>query len=300
MGITALTGPLVVYGAAPAPTDYNAQRGPSPFDQFVALADPRVTVGYQPGQAANAPVAGWFNGGEFTTVDAAPAALAANNIAASQSPGAGAIALVSASGAGVTVGTSVVNINTGVTVTGLLALDGAGGRISYGSDGSIQMWDPGKCLGRVLRYVSGGSDAGITFTCAGFDVYGTPMTETVTGAAVGTATGKKAFKYIQSITHTGSVAGTLTIGTTDTFGLPLRCDIWGYISVTWNNAIITANTGFTVPDATSPATATTGDVRGTYALQTTPSDGTRRLLVFQSISPANISSIAGLLGVTQF
>src|SRR6185437_120219 len=93
----------------------------------------------------------------------------------------------------------------------------------------------------AIRYVSGSDDSGITFTASGYDIYGYPMSETVTGAAIGTATGKKAFKFITGITHTGSVAGTLTIGTTDIYGLPIRSDFFGDVEINWNSAAITAN-----------------------------------------------------------
>jgi len=49
---------------------------------------------------------------------------------------------------------------------------------------------------------------------------------------------------------------------------------------------------------TSPATTTTGDVRGTYALQSA-ADASKRLVVRQFVTPANMGSIAGLFGVTQ-
>jgi hypothetical protein len=298
MGITASTGPIVVFGQGIAPTDYNGQRAPSLFDQHLAMLDPRQLYTYTPGQSDANPVAGWFNGGEFVAYDGVLDTLQPDNIAASQSPGAGAITLVSADGAGIVVNKSVVNILTGQTVTGLLAVGDAGGRQSFGGVGTIQLWDPTKSPGRALRFVSGGSDSGITFTVNGYDVYGAPMTETITGAATGTATGKKAFKYIASITHTGSVAGTLTIGTTDIIGLPLRVDTFGYLRMMINQAIVTATTGF-VAAVTTTATATTGDVRGTYALQVA-SNGTLRQLIFISVSPANVISQTGLLGVAQF
>jgi hypothetical protein len=49
---------------------------------------------------------------------------------------------------------------------------------------------------------------------------------------------------------------------------------------------------------TSPATTTTGDVRGTYAVQSA-TDKTKRLFFYQNPPVTNIGSVAGLFGVTQ-
>lgn len=67
---------------------------------------------------------------------------------------------------------------------------------------------------QLITLVSGGDDSGITFTIAGTDSDGRLQTETVTGIAIGTATSTKYFKTVTGITHTGSVAGTLTSGNT--------------------------------------------------------------------------------------
>jgi hypothetical protein len=101
------------------------------------------------------------------------AAASANNIALSQSPGAGAITL------------------NGSTVTaGVATLDTA----------------------RRILLTSGTSDTGITFTVTGTSLSGSPLTETITGGAT-TASTTQNFLTVTSVTHTGSVAGTLTIGT---------------------------------------------------------------------------------------
>ena len=52
------------------------------------------------------------------------------------------------------------------------------------------------------------------------------------------------------------------------------------------------------PVATT-ATATTGDVRGSYLLQTA-SDGTRRFTVYQDIDPTDIKTTTGIFGVAQY
>jgi hypothetical protein len=129
------------------------------------------------------------------------------------------------------------------------------------------------------------------------------MSETITGTT-GTAqtavavTGNKAWKYIASITPAGTVNSTgLTVGTTDTIGLPLRADRWTELDIANGNTAVIASTGFTAA-VTTTATATSGDVRGTYALQTA-SNGVNRVAVKQSPLPLNINSTAGLTGVNQ-
>lgn len=301
MSISAVSGPLVQFGQSPyAAQEYNGDRAPAVFDQGTMLLDPRTPFTYLPGGAITSAAYGFMAGGELIVVDAAPAALAANNIAASQSPAAGAITLVSSTAAGITVGVSIIRADTGATVTGLLAIDGAMGTLAMNPNSSVVAWDPAKAISRAVRIVSGGNDSGIVFTVNGYDIFGYPMTEAITGANAGTATGKKAFKYISSVTHTGSVATTVTIGTTDVYGFPLRVDRYFYTYVVWNNAAVasTATGTFAFADTTSPATTTTGDVRGTY-LVSSASDGTKRLQIAVSVPPANAGTVAGVFGVTQ-
>lgn len=309
MSITAFAGPVVVFGGGVPgglAADYNADRGPSIFDQGQALMDPRGPFAYVPGQRAGSPVYGFLGTTAIPTLSVVPATLAANNIAASQVPVAATpLTLVAATGAGVTVGQSIQRSDNNVAATGLLALDGpssgkAFGQGPTGTGGSVYIWDPTTLIARAVRIVSVGNDSTATFVVRGYDIYWYPMVETITGANAGTATGKKAFKYIASITPAGTLSGSaVTVGTTDIIGLPLRADYFGEFEANVNATWITASTGYTAADATSPATATTGDVRGTYTLQTA-SDGTKRTMVFSSPSVNNISSAAGLFGVPQF
>jgi len=67
---------------------------------------------------------------------------------------------------------------------------------------------------QLITLVSGGNDTGITFTITGTDSDGRAQSETKTGASAGTATSTKYFKTVTGITHTGSVATTLTSGNT--------------------------------------------------------------------------------------
>lgn len=102
------------------------------------------------------------------------AAASATNIAASQSPGAG-----------------VITINGTAATGGVATLDAA----------------------RRVIVTSGGNDTGITFTIVGKNFNNAPLTETVTGANAAAASSTQDFKTVSSVTHTGSVAGTVTVGT---------------------------------------------------------------------------------------
>lgn len=308
MSITAFSGPVIAFGGGVPGTasDYNADRGPSLFDQGIGLMDPRGPFTYLPGQRAGQPTYGFLGTTGIPTISAVPATLAVANIAASQTPVAATpLTLVAATGAGITVGQTITRSDTNVAVAGLLAIDGPSsgkpfGQGPTGTGGTVFLWDPTTLIARAVRVVSVGNDSTATFVVRGFDIYWFPMVETITGANAGTATGKKAFKYIQSITPAGTLSGSaVTVGTTDIIGLPIRSDYFGEFEANVNSAWITANTGYVAPDATSPATAITGDVRGTYALQTA-SNGTVRVMLFSSPSVNNVSSAAGLFGVAQF
>jgi len=291
------TGPLVVFGQASS-ADSNPSIAPSVFIDGVMLMDSRFAVNPDAAQLKR----GWYGTTRIPVVDEVPSTIEANNIAASQTPTAGTpLTLVSTTGAGITAGASIVNSATGQTVTGLLAIDGPMVPATFGATlPEVAAWNPATGVARNVRITSAGDDSGATFTVRGYDEYFYPMTETITGADAAAASGKKAFKYIASITPAGTLAGdAVTVGTGDVYGFPLRVDTWGYVEIYWNNALITSTTGFTAADTTSPATATSGDVRGTYAVQSA-SDGTKRLQIFITPSVANVGSATGLTGVTQY
>jgi len=91
-----------------------------------------------------------------------------------------------------------VNENAALTLGGALA---SGGAVTLGS-------------ARTVSITSGGDDSGISFTVVGTDLDGVSLTESITGADTGAATGSKFFKTIVSITAVGDPAGTVIAGTT--------------------------------------------------------------------------------------
>lgn len=211
--------------------------------------------------------------GRVVVYDIQPLTLNAAAVAAVQTP---------------TGGTAVIALTAGTGTTSVTASNGLT---------AIQLDVP-----RVLTYTSGGTDTGITFTASGFDIYNQAMSETVTGGAAVAVTGKKAFFQVTSVVQSGSVKSTIEVGTGDIFGLPYFAANAVYIQgVQWNSTLA-KDTGTFVAGVTTTATKTTGDVRGTYVPSTGASDGTKRLVLTQAISSAQVGTSATratVLGVTQ-
>ena len=106
----------------------------------------------------------------------------ADNICASQSPGAGAIL-----------------INGPEVVAGVATIDAV-----TATNGAI---------GRRVIITSGGNDLGITFTVTGTNASGNIVSDTFAGASGGAAQSNLDFVTVTGITASGSVATTLTAGT---------------------------------------------------------------------------------------
>lgn len=194
---------------------------------------------------------------------------------------------------------------TGDTITGLYT--GPYLTVPFGPAGTIQSFNPGDMISRAVKIVSTTSQVVQTFTVNGFDVFGYPMTELITtvGTSATTTNGKKAFKYIQSVTPSVTDGtGSYSVGTQDIVGFPIRSDAYQVgaeydITLMWNNATVAASTGYVAAVLTTPTNAT-GDVRGTWALQTAASNGTLRLMLTQTPLVPNFNSAVGLYGNTQF
>lgn len=129
-------------------------------------------------------------------------------------------------------------------------------------------------------------------TITGTDEYGSILVET---SASGTShTGTKAFKTITSVTSSASITGA-TVGTGVAIGLPVRVDLNGLIVAKQQNATDAAT--FVPAVTTSPATGTTGDVRGTVTFAAAP-NGTNSYAVLVKV--ADPSTKVGAYGVLQF
>lgn len=111
------------------------------------------------------------------------AAASANNIAQSQSPGSGAITM-----------------NGSAVSSGVATID------TYSATNNTE-------IGRRVIVTSGGNDSGITFTITGTNASGQSISDTFAGANIGAAQSNLDFVTVTGVTHTGSVAGTVTVGT---------------------------------------------------------------------------------------
>lgn len=141
----------------------------------------------------------------------------------------------------------------------------------------------------VARNVIGAWTTASTVTVTGTDAYGAAQTEAQTGTAF---TGKKAFMTITKITSSAAITAA-TFGFGNVLGLPFRVSSGGFFAPTFDDA---ADAGtFVKPDLTMPATATTGDVRGTYAPAGTL-NGAK--YVGALIMPSNPATVIGAFGVT--
>lgn len=116
--------------------------------------------------------------------------------------------------------------------------------------------------GRAVSIVLSGAGTPAV-TIRGRDYLGQPMREDLTGAGTTPVLGKKAFKYVDSVTWGAVAATTMNVGYLDVFGLPFCADALLQERV---SDAVTANAGtFVAAVKTNPATGTTGDPRGTYA-----------------------------------
>ena len=215
--------------------------------------------------------------------------------------------------------TSNTSVFTGqyVTVTGTAG--GTGAITGYSNPTTYILSAVTATSATLLTTASGavastaGTITGLTFTLgaapravtiSGYDYYGQAMTETITSSSsVSTGVnGKKAFYQISSATIAGAPGTSITIGTTDIFGLPVRCFDAGYVvKVGWNNTLLQNAGTFVAADMTNPATSTTGDVRGTFS-PTSASDGIKRLVMtiaLPGIAVGPNATRTGALGVTQ-
>ena len=232
-----------------------------------AVAGGTASAGPSPMSAGIGPL------GRVYVFDVVPLTLQTNGLATSQNPG-------SAASFTLTAGTGVTSRVRG--------------------DGTTEyVLDTPRC---VTVTAAGANTA--TYTITGYDVYGQRMTQLIAAPSTTTVATTKAFKTVISVTNANATASTngVTVGFNDKLGLPVAVSDIGYItSVKWA-AALAADAGTAVAaDATTPATASTTDVRGCYT-PSSASNGTRRLVVTiatPAIAAGPNATRVGAFGVTQ-
>lgn len=279
--------------------------GPS-FDACaIGLQDGRWKYN-QGGSSATAPmIIGWLDPGCYPVIDLVPATAAAAALAAAQVPVANTpLTLVAASGAGVVVPTTAIQMFPGqqlvpATARWIQALP-TYTQFGYGKQ-TTWAYDPTTSLERAITITSVGNDTTATMQLTGIDQYGYLMHANITMANAGVVTSNKAFRGLLSAIPTGTLSGSnVSIGTADVFGLPFYASqasqLWGYF-----NNLILYGTGTFVAGATATPTVTTGDTCGTWA-PPSASDGTKRLTMFMRPWPPRMIAVGintGTFGLTQ-
>ena len=105
---------------------------------------------------------------------------------------------------GISVATSVGN-NANLVLGGALT-----------SGGAVTFDEP-----RNITILSAGNDSGISFTVTGTDEQGDAVTESITGANAGTATGSTFFTTISQIAAVGNPAGNVSAGSGASIAAPI-------------------------------------------------------------------------------
>lgn len=253
-------------------------------------------------------VLGWF-GTEPICLSLAPSVIVVGGICAAANVTNLTPMTLAGASTGITVASALTLfpgfiVNGQAPISAGLVLDGVPTPLSFGRRFLSAFYDRSKMLSRAVSITGSASATGGHFIVSGFDVYGFPMTENInatSGAA--TTNGKKAFKVVTSVVPQFTDAHNYSCQTTDIYGLPLLTLRFEDTGVFWNGSWVSATTGFVAADTTTPATSTTGDPRGTYAVQSA-SDGTKFLSVEITPSVASMASnqptslTTGLFGVT--
>lgn len=120
----------------------------------------------------------------------------------------------------------------------------------------------GAPYGRALTYDSGEAVAGVV-TVTGTDWQGNAMTETITLNGTTVVPGKKAFATVTAATVVGDSGAGFIIGFGDVLGLPFYLDSVDAVLLELEDNVA-ATAGTFVKGVDTVASATTGDVRGTY------------------------------------
>ena len=270
-----------------------------------AIQDPRLPYNTIHSSAGPAAI-GWLSTGFAKLTMQAPSTIAVANIAAAANPTSGTpLALITSTAAGITVvpagGTFALPNYSNVIPAGAVAIDGLPGWLAVNGKYNSGFYNPLMGISRCVSVTGVASGIGGTVTIKGADWYGYPMTQTVTLAAgVNTVNTTKAFKFVTSVTPNFTDTHTVSVGTADVYGLNMAVDDFSDVMIYW--AGVLQLTATVTPAVATTASATTGDVRGTFAAGSA-SNGTKTLAIFVQPNATRLTSTpqsVGLFGVAQF
>lgn len=330
MGLTAISGPHLVYGVTVGSTgqvqEYNEERGPSLYDLGSGLADPRYQYAYDPGSPVGTQVKGFFDNMGVCDYIPFTATASAISISSNNAPVAGtALTLTpTASLGGIT--TTIIAPETGKSVS-VIAIDSTAATLTFGSGGTVALWNPAAGTGRAVLVVNSSNANSEQYIVRGRDMYGFKMTETISASttSTGSGQGRKAFKYIVSVTPSTATTISATgvaVGFADIFGMPLKMpyvngvSVWVSTSPTGAGNLVTLSSGNAVIASTATTqTSTMPDVRGTYASSIASNGSTAtgfgptstavRVTIMQQITPWMVNGVTNtdstiMFGATQF
>lgn len=167
-----------------------------------------------------------------------------------------------------------------VAAAGDLTLDGAF------ASGGVATLD----FARNVALVSANAgDTTQTATVTGTDIVGNPQVEDIALNGVTEVFGAKAFKTVTQIAIDAATAGNISAGTpaaaSTEFGLDAGLESLFDVAMASTGASPLALEGgvFTVADSTSPATASTGDTKGTYNPSVAPNAAADYVLWYHPI-----------------
>jgi hypothetical protein len=154
----------------------------------------------------------------------------------------------------------------------------------------------GAPFGRCLTVDSDDGSNTSVLTITGTDWQGNVLIENITVTGTSVVLGKKAFYTVTGITFTNDTDGNVFVGFGDTLGLPFYLGGIDDCPVVfeYEDNILKTNPGTFLGGVDTLATATTGDVRGTYLPITSLPDGSQNFVLFIPSSDPNYH------GVTQF
>lgn len=161
-----------------------------------------------------------------------------------------------------TIDTAVVYINLGAPLAA--SADGIAASQTPAAAGNLVLAANQLDVPRNLTETGVAATVAHNLTVTGVDEYGKVVVETITGAVGAvTVSGKKTFKTISKIAVSGATTGAITVGWGDVLGLPLFLQDADFaLKEIQDDAVAAAGTFVNGDQA--KATATTGDVRGTY------------------------------------